>query len=272
MPKRLSLPVSLALVAVFGGVAALILTSSAAMSGLGTRFGLIAAEAALVLPGIFALLLLRKPVGTSLALEAPSRALVTLAILSGAALWGASLGLFETQSLLFPPSDAFLEAFERLHEALSPSGVWDALASLVAIALTPAVCEELLFRGILLRSLGESYGWAAGILGAALLFGLIHVMPLGHQISFYRVPFAFSVGLGLGLLRVRSGSLVPPILAHATLNAITFLAAIPLVGQDLPHGADPLAPFGPPLFAVGAGAFFLLLMRFRALTSETGPA
>jgi membrane protease YdiL (CAAX protease family) len=272
MATRLSLPIPLALAAVFGGVGALLLASSPAVSGFGLKLGLIAAEGALVLPGLAALALLGRPVAESLALGRLGGSRIGLAILAGAALWGASLGLFETQSLILPPSDAFLEAFERLHEGLAPSGIADGLGSLVAIALTPALCEEILFRGILLRSLGESYGWAAGIVGAAILFGLIHVMPLAHHLSFYRVPFAFSVGIGLGLLRVRSASLLPAILAHGTLNAITFLAAIPLVGQDLPRGADPMAPFGPPLLIVGTGAFFFLLKRFRPLTSEDGPA
>jgi membrane protease YdiL (CAAX protease family) len=272
MPERKCLPVSLALVALLLGVYAMASVLGPAVSAFGTRPGLVLAELALVAPGVLGLTVLRYPVLASIGLDRPSSATLGMAILSGAALWGASLGLFEVQSLLIPPSDAFLDAFERLHEALAPAGFLDGLASVVTIAIVPACCEEILFRGVILRSLLASFGPAVAILGAATLFGLIHVMPLGHHLSFYRVPFAFAVGIGLGLLRVRTGSVVPPILAHATLNTITFLAAIPFAGQGLKRGADPLAPAGLPLLIVGTLTFLFLLRRSRTLTLKSGVA
>ena len=101
------------------------------------------------------------------------------------------------------------------------------------------------------------------MLGSAGLFGLIHVMPAGHGVSFYRVPFAFFVGLGLGVLLVRTGSLVLPMLAHGTLNSITFLAAIPLAGQEMSREPDPYAALGLPLLALGSLAFAFLLRRLE---------
>jgi membrane protease YdiL (CAAX protease family) len=235
-----------------------------AVTSFGTRTGLLVAEASLAAPAVLALVLLGLPVAASLALRSLGGRAFGLTFLAGAALWGASLGLFELQSLVWPPSDEFMEAFERLHEALRPSGILDGLASVAAIAVVPACCEELLFRGVLLRSLRESFGTTLGVLGSAALFGLIHVMPISpNALSFYRVPFAFAVGIGLGVLRVRTGSLLPSIIAHATLNTITFLAAIPLAGQDLTKTNDPLAPAGLPLLVVGTLAFWWLLKRLN---------
>ena len=54
--------------------------------------------------------------------------------------------------------------------------------------------------------------------GAAVLFGLLHCVGGLHNF-----PHRFVAGLGFGWLRERSGSLLPPIAAHATHNLIAVL-------------------------------------------------
>jgi sodium transport system permease protein len=86
---------------------------------------------------------------------------------------------------------------------------------LVTLAVVPAVCEELCFRGFLFSSLRTvlSAGWAAVV--AALLFGLFHeVMFPGRLLT-----TAF-LGLVLGLVRVRSGSVLPCMVLHAIHNSL----------------------------------------------------
>jgi membrane protease YdiL (CAAX protease family) len=260
------LPLPLSLIALIVGIAAMLgMQVVAVLNGLGTRPAIIVAEASLAGPGLLLLALLGRSLGASLSLKSPGGRALGLSFLAGGALWGASLGLFEQQSVLWPPSREFLEMFERLHEDLRPSGVLDLLFSTAVIAVVPATCEEVLFRGVILPSVARPFGRAAGILVSAALFGLIHVMqlPSSREFSFYRVPFAFSVGIGLGLLRTTTGSLVPPIAGHATLNAITFLAAIPLLKEGLPEGPDPMAPFGLPMLVIGTGAFLFLLRKMK---------
>jgi membrane protease YdiL (CAAX protease family) len=133
---------------------------------------------------------------------------------------------------VWPPSQAFLETFRRLHEALRPRGAMDAVFSVAAIAVFPAACEEILFRGVVLPSLARALGAMGAVFASALMFGLIHLDVAGDVPAFTRIPFAILVGIGLGLLRVRTGSLVPPILGHAVLNTITF-ATVVVTGVDL---------------------------------------
>ena len=65
------------------------------------------------------------------------------------------------------------------------------------------------------------------MLASALLFGLIHLDPAGDAAAFTRIPFAILVGVGLGLLRVRTRLAASrPILAHAVLNTITFATVV----------------------------------------------
>jgi membrane protease YdiL (CAAX protease family) len=232
-------------------------------SALGTRPALLVAELALVGPALLALAALRIPFGPGLALEAPDRRITLLAVATGLGFWVGSLGLLELQSFFWPPAEGYVETFRRLHEALRPRGPLDLLASVGAIALLPAVCEEILLRGVVLPSLRPALGAAGAVAASSLLFALIH--------DAYRMPFTFAVGLGLGALRVRTGSLVPPVLAHALLNTTTFLAAWVLddPAQDL---VDPRPLLGSALLVAGTVASLLTLRAARTGAATASPA
>lgn len=258
-PERSApLPVALVPVVVLLGVLAMGAVLPVA-APLGVRPALVLAELALCAPALLALALWRVPPGEGLGLHALPLRELGLAAFAGAALWLASLGLMEVQAWLRPPPPGFIELFQRLHEMLRPKHAADALLSLAAIALAPAVCEEILFRGVALPSLARAIGPALGVAASAFLFGFIHVDAVGGALSFYRVPFALSVGIGLGLLRLRAGGLGLAIAAHATLNAITFAAVPftePITGNTLPE-SDPRV--GAALLIVGATLFSLAL-------------
>ena len=131
----------------------------------------------------------------------------------------------EMQSLAFPPPPGYLDAFRAIHDALKPTGPLDGTVSLVVIAILPGLCEELVVRGALLPSLVGRLGPGGAVVGSAFLFAAMHADP-------YRFLFTLTIGLVLGLLRLRTGSLWPPVLAHVTLNALTFAIA-PLVDDPV---------------------------------------
>jgi membrane protease YdiL (CAAX protease family) len=238
VPQRTALPALLAAVVVVLGVIAMgipvALAAVSARAGvpIGLRPLLMASELLLIVPALLALLLLRRPVATSLALSGVDHRTLAAAACAGAALWAASLGLLEVQSLVWPPSDAFLETFRRLHAALKPKDALDAAFSVAAIAIFPATCEEILFRGTVLPSLIRPLGATGAVLTSAVMFGLIHLDPVADVSAFTRIPFAILVGVGLGVLRIRTGSLIPPILAHGIMNTITF-GTVALTGVEV---------------------------------------
>jgi ABC-2 type transport system permease protein/sodium transport system permease protein len=113
--------------------------------------------------------------------------------------------------------DMISELLEQWRE-LSP---WLILFSL---ALVPAVCEEWLFRGYLFAALQRSTSAGRAIWVSALLFGLFHVV-VGSPASPERfLPSAF-LGLVLGWLAWRSGSVVPGILLHVSHNGLLLMLA-----------------------------------------------
>jgi membrane protease YdiL (CAAX protease family) len=273
VPSRTALPAALAPVVVALGVVAMgvpvALAAGAARRGhaVGLRPLLMASELLLIVPALLALLLLRRPLALSLGLRPVERSAVVASLCAGAALWAASLGLLEVQSVVWPPSEAFLETFRQLHKALLPRDAMDAALSVAAIAIFPAVCEEILFRGVVLPALARPLGAIGAVLASALMFGVIHLDVAGDVTAFTRIPFAVLVGVGLGLLRVRTGSLLPPILAHAVLNTITF-ATVALTGVDLETEA-PDAALGAALLLGGS---LLTAMALRhARPPLTGP-
>ncbi len=86
-----------------------------------------------------------------------------------------------------------------------------------AIGLLAPVCEELVFRGAVLRALlrWTPRHWLA-IAISALLFALIHANPI-------QMPHAFLVGLLLGWLYYRTDSIVPGIAYHWVNNSIAYV-------------------------------------------------
>jgi len=91
-----------------------------------------------------------------------------------------------------------------------PQAVW--------LAAVSGLAEELCFRGALWPQLG--------LVGTSVFFALCHVVPV-RALAGYPI-FAFFAGLLLGHLRLRTGSVWPPVLAHTTINAlnIAWLGAI----------------------------------------------
>ena len=88
----------------------------------------------------------------------------------------------------------------------------------VLIAILPALCEELAFRGFILsglRHLGHKW-WA--IVLSAVFFGIAHGL-LQQSIM------ATLLGVVLGFLAVQTGSLVPCVLFHMTHNGLTLWSA-----------------------------------------------
>ncbi len=90
------------------------------------------------------------------------------------------------------------------------------MTSIVIFALIPAICEEFAFRGFILSGLEHEHRTRSAILLSALMFGFLHVL-----LSLFQQLFnATLLGLVLGLLAVRSRSIIPGIVFHFINNAL----------------------------------------------------
>lgn len=88
---------------------------------------------------------------------------------------------------------------------------------LLCVAVLPAVCEETLFRGVILNSLkGGKQVFAVLVCGA--LFSLFHQSPA-------QTVYQFLCGSAFALVAIRSGSVLPTVLSHFLNNALIIILA-----------------------------------------------
>ncbi|MEO7495988.1 MAG: CPBP family intramembrane glutamic endopeptidase [Massilia sp.] len=80
----------------------------------------------------------------------------------------------------------------------------------VSCILAP-VLEEMLFRGLILRSFLRQYSRWSAIIGSATLFGFAHM-------NLYQYVVALMLGIFLGWLYERTRSLLPSMALHAAYN------------------------------------------------------
>jgi membrane protease YdiL (CAAX protease family) len=128
-----------------------------------------------------------------------------------------------------------------VHWAASRGGGldWGALAELAAVQLVVvALPEELFFRGFLLELLERAWpprrrflggGLGRALLLSSLMFALIHVPREGDL----RTLATFFPGLLFGWMRSATGSILAPVLAHASSNV--FIRALDQMVQMVPR-------------------------------------
>ncbi len=172
--------------------------------------GLVAAAIGYLLVA-FELIVVARASEISLGLRgAPVRFFVA-AVLIGIACWYVDLRLV---GAIGPPGNT-----DKLERAVSEASLF---GSLVSVAMLPAIAEELLFRGVLARSLATRHALLAiGV--SAVVFSAYHLAPV-------QIVGTFPLAIALGTLAVRSGSVLPGMIAHFLNNA----AVLVLVHVDLP--------------------------------------
>lgn len=154
----------------------------------------------------------------------------------------------------------------RLVEAFDPARLFegpraDRLALAAVATLLAPVCEEIAFRGYVQTTLGLRRGPAGAVLGAAVLFALLHMNPV-------LFPALVVLGAAFGWLTWRAGSIWPAVLAHAVNNGIT--SSLVLGGVGTPAGPPPLPAIAQAM-GLGGGALLVAAAAYRAATPSPPP-
>lgn len=93
--------------------------------------------------------------------------------------------------------------------------IWWLLLNILLLAVLPAIVEELIFRGVILNGFRQ-YGKIKAIVFSALLFALIH-----GSIDQTLYPFLF--GLLLGIIAVKTNSIIPGMIIHFVNNSTVLI-------------------------------------------------
>ena len=169
---------------------------------------------------LMAIIVTRSPRKTLL-LRMPPLLALPASILLAVLLHPSAIALGTVLQNLYPLPEDVQSLFGSL--VIDAPNLW---VLLLVIAVTPAICEELAFRGFILsglRHLGHRW-WA--ILLSSLCFGIVHGI-VQQSIT------ATIVGIVIGYLAVHSGSLLTCILFHVTHNALAILSQVFLVQADI---------------------------------------
>jgi membrane protease YdiL (CAAX protease family) len=105
----------------------------------------------------------------------------------------------------------------RLLFVQHPGGIGVLFLALLVTAVAAPICEEVFFRGMLLRLLRTRVPLWAAVLLSAIAFGLAHASP---AVSAALLPTFMYMGTVLAVVYVRTGWLTNTILLHGISNAI----------------------------------------------------
>ena len=117
-----------------------------------------------------------------------------------------------------------------------PTGIGEFAMQLLSVAGSAALCEELLFRGFIMRSY-EGLGWKKAILISAGLFSALHFSVENMAATFY-------LGLLLGYVVYKTNSIFAGMIGHFLNNSIAIvlnmtLKNLPAIGGvDIKNAAD----------------------------------
>ncbi len=118
------------------------------------------------------------------------------------------------------------ELVERVRELLVPLFASCTRRDLAVVALAAGVGEELLFRGVLQAAITAQAGPVVGVLVASILFAA------GHALTRTYAVLAGLISVYLGVLFLRSGGVIAPIVAHACYDYIALLLLIRNAGSE----------------------------------------
>ena len=141
--------------------------------------------------------------------------------------------------------------------------------SLFLFAVTPGICEEAMFRGVM-YSAYERIGYKKAIVLTGLLFGLFHL-----DIQNFLGP-AF-LGMLFGLMVYKTGSIYTSVIAHTVNNAIAISLLKVIGNQDVPVEAMPVGFMQTlsllialiPLTIIASVAGIAVYFLFKSLSDES---
>jgi sodium transport system permease protein len=213
-------------------------------------------------PALLMSVMLTTSIRVSLRVRWPHWLSLPMAVALGVTLHPLYLALGTWIEYTYPVSEDAMQAMLPFVEQIETLP-WFTVVFLMAFI--PAICEELAFRGFIFGGLVRQGGRLRAIVVTALMFGISH--------GFLQQSIAAScMGVLLGWIALRTGSVLPCILLHFTNNALSVslsrLADSGLPGVDLFITTTQNGPTYQPLwFLLSIGLAISLLLYFASQRS-----
>jgi uncharacterized protein len=192
----------------------------------------------------------------------PARKYIIWGLIAFIALKFFSMGFQTFQDMIVPQSlrvwyDSMIkENVDKYFVLLKCNTLPGFLKSIFIGAISPAICEEFLFRGYLQRSLEERLAPKYAILISALLFAGVHL-------NLVDLVGLIMLGILLGYMAYSSKSILPSILIHFANNfiAVIFIFITGIFNlKDFENSSIPVS-WSILLIIIGLGLLFYSLKR-----------
>ena len=153
-----------------------------------------------------------------------------------------------------------LIGYESNLNSLPGTGGGMIVLSLFVIAVLPAVCEESLFRGVLLNNMEREAGSINTVLLVGFAFSLFHANIL-------QTVYQFICGCSLALLAIRSRSILPSVLVHFINNAVIII--MNACGMDVNGNIFDMVPLWAAILVVVLSALSFIAAAFLLIFDKT---
>ncbi len=164
--------------------------------------------------------------------------------------------------------------FDDVVEKLaSAKGVGELVAVVGVVALTPAICEEVVFRGLLQQNFSRVMSPIRSVVWTGAIFGVYHLNPI------QTLPL-IAIGIYISYLRQSSGALWLCVAAHFAFNFFSVLGIFILnnaewfglseaiVQSFKTSEPELLSPIAISSAAISLGLFGVVLQRYRYALAE----
>jgi len=178
----------------------------------GAKYSLLS-EILIIIPAIIAAISYKKPFRQTFRFNKISSAVFFYSLLISAAIFVIGDELDRLIYLLFPMPDELMESLKQLMQINS---VTDGVVLVMSGVIFAAFAEEMLFRGILQRTIEKYRDPAIAMVLSAVFFAIIHFNPW----SALQIVF---LGLFLGYLAWKTNSIYPAIILHGINNLVSMI-------------------------------------------------
>lgn len=175
----------------------------------------------LLLPTLWLMNRQHRSIASIISWKMPGLTETVLAVIGMVALLQAAEGYTYFQDLIPIPEairpfiDKIKEVIDQAYRILvSTSSVGELIWVVAVVAITPAICEEILFRGLIQKNMSLATNPRRGFILTGIIFGLYHFNP------FLAVPL-IALGVYFSFLRYRSQTIILPMIAHFINNGIS---------------------------------------------------
>ncbi len=189
------------------------------------------------------------------------------AILTVVGMYPVNMVLSLALSALFPASS------ENVTETFTGLMGGNVMQVFLIIAVAPAICEELLFRGFMFNSLKERYRAVRAMVIVAVLFGIYHMSVIKF------IPTAL-LGFIFCYVAYESGSIFPSMVMHFLNNAFSVMIICyedklrkicPILYEESVSVSDILLLLGGGILLLTAGCLFLgKSKKDKAVEADSG--